>query len=120
MEQVELRLSEFTLRSRSMAVSHRATGLTRGLDPGERVLVRDVDTGHFYGAVAADVDFELDDTVYRVEIGARLSAEEALDWLMPVAPDDGAGLTTLDLLDLLDELRRSKDVLRDLIDEIAH
>lgn len=118
MEQVELQLAEFTLRSRSVAVSHVSAGLRRGLERGETVVVRDPAAGRWYTAVVADLDFELRDTVYRLEIGARLAPEEAAEWLAP-RPSGAGEVSTSDLLGLLDELRRSKQTLRALVDDAA-
>ncbi|HWI44275.1 MAG TPA: hypothetical protein VNS81_11710 [Nocardioides sp.] len=107
MEQIETTLSPFTRRSRSLAVSHVQQGLSRGLEPGEHVLVHDPETGEHFTAKVADVHFDLDDTGYRLEIGTRITAAEAAEWL---APSDPAAdrLTTRDIVDLLAELRRSE------------
>jgi len=67
METLELALTEFSRRSGSVLVSHRATRLARGLEPGERVLVDDA--GEVRTAVVADLDFDLDDTRYRLVLG---------------------------------------------------
>lgn len=74
METLELTLSEFTRRSRSVLVAHSATSLTRGLEPGETVVVRDGET-HLTAGVA-DISFDLTDTYYRLELGRELSAHE--------------------------------------------
>lgn len=115
MEQVEMQLSEFTLRSRSVAFGHRSTDLARGLEPGETIVVRDPATDHSYAAVVADVDFELADTVYRLEIGSRLAPEEVADWLEP-GDDEIDEMSTRHVMRLLGELRLSRQQLRDLVD----
>ena len=119
MEQIEIGLSEFTLRSRSVAVSHNASGLERGLEPGEPIVVSDPGTGHFFAAAVVDVDFEIEDTVYRVEIGSRIAPEEAADWIADV-PDSSTGqVTTREILDLLNELQRSRRFLQAMADDVA-
>jgi len=119
-EQIELQLSEFTLRSRSVAVSHLAAGLPRGLEPGEPLVLSDPHRGQFFAAVVADVDFELSDTVYRIELGSRLAAEEASDWLAPAPSPDSAEFSTRQILELLGELNRSRRMIRALSDDVAH
>lgn len=120
MEQIELQLSEFTLRSRSVAVSHVAASLQRGLELGEPLVVRDTSRGRFFAAVVADVDFELSDTVYRIELGSRLAAEEASDWLAPATAPESDEFTTRQILELLGELNRSRRMMRALSDDVAH
>jgi len=118
-EQIELQLSEFTLRSRSVAVHHRATALGRGLDLGEMLVVRDPSSGHFFAGTVADIDFELTDTVYRVEIGLQIAPDEAAEWLTPADTDPGQ-MTTDELLALLGELKRSRRLLHALVEDVAH
>lgn len=80
MEIVEAELSTFTWRCRSLRVSHREAGLTRGLEPGEEVLVHDAGPlrlGHVTAWVA-DVEFDLADTCYRLELGSAVSGATAL------------------------------------------
>lgn len=74
MELIDVELSEFTRRSRSFVLTHRASGLRRGLEYGERVLLH---TGgdEYRTAVVADVDFDLADTHYRLILGGRVPAE---------------------------------------------
>jgi len=70
---IEIELSEFTRRSRSLVLAHSGSGLDRGLEYGERVLVN---TGAEYRtAVVADIDFTLDDTQYRLVLGGRVPPE---------------------------------------------
>lgn len=76
MEIIDTELGEFTLRRRSLLVSHVAAGLTRGLEPDEQVVVRGP-AGEHYRARVADIAFDLTDTVYRLRLGAPVSAEEA-------------------------------------------
>lgn len=75
MELIDIELTEFTRRSRSVVLAHRDAGLDRGLEYGERVLLH---TGDEYRtAVVADIDFDLEDTHYRLILGGRVPAELA-------------------------------------------
>jgi len=77
MELIDMELSEFTRRSRSVVVAHRTAGLDRGLEYGERVLLH---TGDEYRtAVVVDIDFDLEDTHYRMVLGGCVPAELALE-----------------------------------------
>jgi hypothetical protein len=93
METLQLALSEFTKRSRSVSVAHGSTTLERGLEPGEAVLIQD--GGTFRIAEVADITFDLTDTHYRLELGRELNAA-------PV----GHAVDTLELIALLREARR--------------
>jgi hypothetical protein len=106
MEQIVVALSPFTRRSRSLGISHRDHALGRGLETGEHVLVHDPRADEHFRAIVADVEFELDDTSYRLEIGGRITADEAVDWLAPSRGDDH--LSTGEIVALLEELRRSE------------
>ncbi|MBU2694737.1 MULTISPECIES: hypothetical protein [Pimelobacter] len=106
MEQIVVALSPFTRRSRSFAVSHVEQGLIRGLEPGEHVVVHDPEADEHFTAVVADIAFEPADTSYRLEIGTRITAAEAEEWLAPPQGDDR--LTTQDIVALLEALRRSE------------
>lgn len=102
MERLDLGLNEFTRRAASMQVAHSATTLTRGLEPGERILVRDGEE-HFVATVR-DISFDLTDTHYRLELGAHVARED-VDMLLSESP--AAGPTDLgDVLDLLREARQ--------------
>jgi hypothetical protein len=107
MQQIRATLSPFTLRSRSLRVSHVESGLPCGLDLGEHVLVHDPAAGLHHTAVVADVDFELDDTTYRLELGTRITAEEAAEWMLPADDRPEDRVTTRDIVELLGALRRS-------------
>ena len=74
MELIDVELSEFTRRSRSFVLAHRASGLGRDLEYGERVLLH---TGgdEYRTAVVADIDSALADTVYRLILGGQVPAE---------------------------------------------
>jgi hypothetical protein len=104
MESIEVELSDFTLRRRSVVVSHAAADLTRGLEPGEQLLLHDAVRGHYSGHVA-DLDFGPTDTLYRVQVGVRLTHEEAVERMRGTVASPGSGITRQDLLDLLGQLR---------------
>jgi hypothetical protein len=57
-------------------LSHAATALTRGLEPGEQIYI--VDGAECWEATVANMHFTLDDTLYRVELGGCLSRGELL------------------------------------------
>lgn len=75
MELIETELSEFTRRSCSLAVAHAETGLSRGLEYGERILVRS--SGEYRTAVVADIEFTAEETHYRLVLGGRVPADLA-------------------------------------------
>lgn len=115
MEQVVVALSPFTRRCRSLRVSHAASGLERGLEPGEHLLLHDPAADQHFTAVVADIAFEADDTSYRLEIGTRITPAEAAERLAPSA--EGERLTLPDIVALLAQLRRSeRDVTAALAD----
>lgn len=80
MELIETQLSEFTHRSRSLTISHSESGLKRGLDYGERVLVRS--RGEYRTAVVADIDFTAQDTEYRMVLGGHVPTQVAEEQLL--------------------------------------
>jgi hypothetical protein len=102
METLELTLSEFTRRSGSVLVRHGSTSLTRGLEQGEVVLVRDRDD--YRSALVADIAFELTDTAYRLELGPVITESEVLaarrDALLDTV-DSAGRVDTVELLALL-------------------
>lgn len=103
MELIVTELSEFTRRSRSLAVAHGDTDLTRGLEFGERVLVR---SGEEYrSAVVVDIDFDVTDTHYRLVLGGRVPSKLAADALVgeiePGAPSVSGKVSVYDVADLL-------------------
>ncbi|MDH2414657.1 hypothetical protein [Nocardioides sp. CER19] len=110
MEAIDLDLSDFTMRCRSASVSHVAASLPRGLEPGEQVVLHDRVRGYYSGFVA-DLAFEPEDTVYRIQIGVRLTDEEAHERLHGVPEPIGERITKQDLLDLLGRLRSSSATL---------
>ena len=107
MELIETELSEFTRRSRSLVVLHGETGLARGLEYGERVLIRSA--GEYRTAVVADIDFEISDTRYRLILGGRVPtdmAEARLLGEIDARPRGGAA-GPVSVQDIADMLARS-------------
>ena len=105
MERVDLELNAFTRRSGSVLVAHSATGLDRGLEPGERLLIRDGEQ-HWVAAVH-DISFDLTDTYYRMQLGARLDAAEAG---LLLAEASRTGEDRVDLSDVMVLLREARSL----------
>lgn len=102
MELIDIELTEFTRRSRSVVLAHRDSGLQRGLEYGERVLLQ---TGDEYRtAVVADIDFTLEDTHYRLVLGGRVPAGLARE---KVAGTSAAVSGRVSVHDIADMLARS-------------
>lgn len=108
MERLDLELSAFTRRAGSVLVAHSDTMLTRGLEPGERVLVRDRGVG-CRTATVRDISFDLTDTHYRLELGAEVSAEEAA----LLAAESHASAEAIDLGDVLALLHEARALAAD-------
>ena len=99
MELIDIELSEFTRRSRSVVLTHSASGLDRGLEYGERVLLH---TGDEYrSAVVADIDFDLEDTHYRLILGGRVPAELALERAGATSPSVTGRVSVHDIAGML-------------------
>ena len=99
MESIDIELSEFTRRSRSVVVAHRAAGIGRGLEYGERVLVHS--DGEYRTAVVADIDFALDDTHYRLVLGGRVPADLAQERIDGTVPTVSGRVSVHDIADML-------------------
>ena len=99
MELIDIELTEFTRRSRSVVLAHRDADLDRGLEYGERVLLH---TGDEYRtAVVADIDFDLEDTHYRLILGGRVPAELAQERVNGTAETVSGRVSVHDIADLL-------------------
>lgn len=106
MELIEIELSEFTRRSRSLAVEHGETGLTRGLEYGERILIRSA--GVYRTAVVADIEFTAEETHYRLVLGGRVPTDLAESRLIgEINATTGATAGRLSVSDVADMLARS-------------
>lgn len=93
--------------ARTVLVAHSRTGLRRGLDFGEAVLLRAED-GEYHVARVVDLTFELDDTVYTCELGGRIPedlARERAEGIDPSRHD----LQLHEIVDLLHGLRDRGD-----------
>ncbi|MFW6775763.1 hypothetical protein ACOACO_15875 [Nocardioides sp. CPCC 205120] len=99
METIDIALAPFALRSRSVVLAHGATGLARGLEPGETVVLRD-EQGNLHTAHVADLDFGLEETYYRLALHDPAAG-----------PGRPASTTAEPGLD--DELRRVEELLRE-------
>jgi hypothetical protein len=119
---LELELSEFTRRAGSLLVAHTTTSLSRGLEPGESVLVRDGARG-FYIATVRDISFDLTETHYRLELGAPMDAAEVLgarrDALVSDARDAHSRVDIPELLALLRAARPLAPEPRPALPDIA-
>ena len=100
MELIDIELSEFTRRSRSLVLAHADSGLRRGLEYGERVILH---TGgdEYRTAVVADVDFALEDTHYRLILGGRVPAELVPEKVAGTAPSVSGRVSVHDIADML-------------------
>lgn len=104
MELVDVALSDFTRRSRTLRVSHSDSGLVRSLELGETLLVRDPETG-FHSAVVAEIEGE-GDVVYTVVVGGRVPEDLAQEKLAGRAPaSDPDSLSLHDVIALLGRAR---------------
>jgi hypothetical protein len=99
-ELIDIELSEFTRRSRSVVLAHSSAGLARGLEYGERVLLHS-DGDEYRTAVVADIDFTLDDTQYRLILGGQVPAELARQRAGVGAPTVSGRVSVHDVADLL-------------------
>ncbi|HEY0904713.1 MAG TPA: hypothetical protein VGE14_12575 [Marmoricola sp.] len=88
MELIEVTLTDFTRRSRSLVVRHQDLDLTRQLEHGERLLV--LDAGDYRTAVVVDVDTAPADTEYRLIFGGRVQAPVAQALIAGVDPGEVA------------------------------
>jgi hypothetical protein len=105
-ERVDLELSDFSRRAGSVLVAHSGLGLARGLEPGERVIVRDAGRQHWMATVR-DISFDLTDTHYRLELGDAVRADEA-DLLLTASWADPAEPASVGLADVIGLLRQAR------------
>lgn len=85
-------------------VAHSSTSLSHGLEPHEAVVLAGSD-GEQHLAVVADIEFELEDTVYVLEVGARVPPETA-DRLVAGAGEPAGEEGVTAVVELLGQLRR--------------
>jgi hypothetical protein len=84
-------------------VAHSETSLRRGLEFGEPVVLWVGGRDH-YAAKVREIEFEIEDTVYTLELGARLPADLAAERLAGLTTDQDLELH--EIVDLLGDLRR--------------
>jgi hypothetical protein len=89
-----------------LVVAHTRTSLTRGLDHGEAVVVR-TSTGELHAARVLDIGFEPEDTIYTLDVGARLPEDLARERVAGLDADVH-DLALHELVDLLGELARDE------------
>lgn len=87
-----------------LRVHHSTTTLRRGLDHGERVVLRTTD-GEYHSATVEGLEFELEDTVYAIVVGARLPIEMAADLLSGV-PLEGDSAGVHEIVEMLGRIKR--------------
>lgn len=108
MELIDVEISEFTRRSRSFLLTHGASGLSRGLEYGERVLLH---TGDEYRtAVVADIDHDREDAYYRLVLGGQVPAELALDRMREGSPRLSGRVSVHDVADVLAHAREGRRI----------
>ncbi|MDF1605942.1 hypothetical protein [Nocardioides sp. YIM 152315] len=103
MEIIELDGAVRVRGERTLVVGHSLTGLDRGLEPRESVVLRTGD-GDYYAAQVRNIEFDLDDTIYTFAVGARLPENLALERVAGLDPAT-EDLSMHELVDLLGELR---------------
>ena len=107
MELVELTGPVRVTGDHMMVIPHGRTALRRGLDHGESVVLKSAQ-GDLYAAQVLDIGFEPEDTIYTLQVGARLPkelAEERIAGLDPAVHD----LALHELVDLLGQLARKSE-----------
>lgn len=87
-----------------LVVAHSQTALTRGLEPGESLVLRAGE--EYYAAKVRDYDFEPEDTLYVLDVGGRLPAEIARERIAGLSPD-ASDAELHEVVDLLGELRQN-------------
>ena len=100
---ISVRIPGECVRSHELFVAHSDVMLTRGLEPGERIVVHDAREGGAYAATVAGIDFLIDDTVYRLNLRGRLPHGVATQ--VPVS-SRARGVDVVDVLALLGELKQ--------------
>ncbi|WP_155992876.1 hypothetical protein [Nocardioides sp. URHA0020] len=88
---------------RTLVIGHSLTQLTRGLEPRESVVLETA-SGDFYAAQVGGIEFEIDDTIYTLTVGARLPEDLAVERVEGLDPEVH-DLSLHELVDLLGQLR---------------
>ena len=87
----------------TVVVAHSGTSLARGLEHGEPVVLLVAGQDH-YAARVREIEFEPEDTVYVLDLSARLPGDLAAERVAGLRADHDLPLH--ELVDLLGELRR--------------
>lgn len=93
-----------------LIISHVESRLRRALEPGEDVVLLDLD-GEYHSGFVADLRFELEDTLYVIDRGVRLPPEQATERLDDAdgGPEARGLYSTQSVLDMLAEWKRELD-----------
>jgi hypothetical protein len=91
-----------------LVVAHTRTKLIRGLEFDEAVVVR-TSGGELHAARVLDIAFEPEDTIYTLDVGARLPEDLARERVAGLDADVH-DLALHELVDLLGELARDEDL----------
>jgi len=103
MEIVELKPTVGVRGEHTLVVRHSLTGLDRGLEPRESVVLHTADGDH-YAAQVRGIEFELEDTIYTFAVGGRLPEDLALERVEGLDAD-AHDLSLHELVDLLGDMR---------------
>lgn len=90
-----------------IVIGHSSTSLTRGLDHGEAVVLQTAD-GELHAAQVLDIGFTAEDTVYTLEVGARLPRDLAHERIAGLDPERH-DLALHEIVDMLGELARNRE-----------
>lgn len=108
-ELIELPLTsrELIAQRGPVVVSHIESRLRRALEPGEDVVLLDLD-GEYHSGFVADLRFEPEDTLYVIDRGIRLPPEQASERLDDAdgGPEARGLYSTQSVLDMLEEWKR--------------
>ena len=106
MELIELKGAIRVAGGHVLVIPHSQTSLRRGLNHDEPLVLRAAN-GEMYAAKVLDIGFEPEDTVYTLEVGARLPralARERIAGLDPAVHD----LALHEVVDLLGDLAQAE------------
>ena len=112
MELIELPYTgtELSAMRGPVIVSHVESRMRRALEPGEDVVLLDLD-GEYHSGFVADLRFELEDTLYVIDRGVRLPPEQASERLDDAdgGPEARGLFSTQSVLDMIAEWKRELD-----------
>lgn len=96
MFEVVLPIGARTMSGRRLRVAHSAAGLSRGLEFDEYVVLRDADEDRRFLARVVEIEFDLEDTYYAVQVDGALAAAVADRYV-----DDEGVVDTAEVAELL-------------------